>query len=59
MLIFEDSVNIIKYILLELFWLKFFRCENIEFKFMLIILWPWKVTYFLGGISGLNLSFRI
>lgn len=37
MLIFEYSVNIVKYILLKLFWLKFFRCKNIEFKFMLII----------------------
>lgn len=34
MLVFEDSVNIVKYILLKLFWLKFFRCKNIEFKFV-------------------------
>lgn len=43
-----DSVNIVKYILLGSFWMKLFRHENIEFTFMLIILWSWKVTYCLG-----------
>lgn len=36
MLIFVDSVNIVKHMLLELFWLKFFSHEYIEFKYMLL-----------------------